>query len=531
MLFNSPEFIFIFIPSVLIVLYFLGRWKAVAALVWLTLASLVFYSYWNIRYLPLLCISILINYGFGMAIVTSRRKNRKNVAKAWLILGISVDLLLLGYFKYAHFVLGIVNDLFHFHISLPAIVLPLGISFFTFTQIAYLVDAHRGQVHEHEYSFPNYSLFVTYFPHLIAGPIIHHKEMMPQFKECFSGSRYSIHSSCLALGLTIFALGLFKKTIFADSMGSMADPVFLMAGKGVIRNSDAWGGALAYTLQIYFDFSGYSDMAIGLSWMIGIRLPLNFYSPYRSTSIIEFWQRWHMTLSRFLKDYLYIPLGGNRKGTARKHLNLLLTMLLGGLWHGAIWTFVAWGALHGIFLMVNHVWRQALVYNPGFATGLIRRGRFDRKMPVTSARTRSVDRFRKWGEQQLLTLLTFTCVTVAWVFFRAENMRTAWNLFGSMLHFAPQLYTHARLLTRFSWFGIGLLLLVVFEFPNIYEILGGESPALPHPLMKRGKNCAASRWSWKPSPAWAIASAAIFAVCILILVIAGETPQFLYFQF
>ncbi len=496
---------------------------------WLTLASLVFYSYWNMGYLPLLCISILINYGSGMAIVTSRRNGRKNAAKAWLILGITVDLLLLGYFKYTHFALGIVNDLFHFRLELSAIVLPLGISFFTFTQIAYLVDAHRGQARE--YSFLNYSLFVTYFPHLIAGPIIHHKEMMPQFKERFSGAKYSIDSSCVALGLTFFALGLFKKTIFADSMGSIADRVFLDAGNGAVATCNAWGGALAYTLQIYFDFSGYSDMAVGLSWMIGIRMPLNFYSPYRSTSIIEFWQRWHMTLSRFLKDYLYIPLGGNRKGIARKHLNLLLTMLLGGLWHGANWTFVAWGALHGIFLMVNHVWRQAGVYKSGFATGLIRRGRFYWKMLVYSAPMRSVDRFRRWGEQQLSALLTFTCVTVAWVFFRAANMRTAWNLFGSMLHLVSPPSTPARLLTWFSWSGIGLLLLVVFKFPNVYEILGGESSVLPHPIMEQGKNYVASLWSWRPSPVWAIASAITFAVCILAIVIVGGSVRFLYFQF
>ena len=284
-----------------------------------------------------------------------RAAGRQLQGKRWLLVAIAANLALLAYYKYAIFFVANAQRLIGHVGPLPEIVLPLGISFFTFTQIAFLVDAHRGLARE--YSFTHYTLFVTYFPHLIAGPILHHREMMPQFDR---RSTYTLDWDNVAVGLTMFIIGLFKKTVIADDMAAFASPAFDAAAGGTqLTLLEAWGAALAYTFQIYFDFSGYTDMALGASRMFGIVLPLNFRSPYKAANIIDFWRRWHITLSRFLRDYVYIPLGGNRKTVPRRYENLLLTMLVGGLWHGAGWTFVFWGALHGIYLVVNHGWRIA----------------------------------------------------------------------------------------------------------------------------------------------------------------------------
>jgi D-alanyl-lipoteichoic acid acyltransferase DltB (MBOAT superfamily) len=258
---------------------------------------------------------------------------------------IAVNLILLGYFKYANFFADNLNHFAGTALPIGQVILPLGISFFTFTQIAFLVDTYQGKVKE--FNFVHYTLFVTYFPHLIAGPVLHHKEMMPQFAK-----RNVCHLNWdnVAVGLSIFVLGLAKKVLIADSLAEFATPIFsAVAAGGQPMLFEAWIGALAYTLQLYFDFSAYSDMAIGISLMFNVRLPMNFNSPYKATSIIDFWRRWHMTLSRFLRDYLYIPLGGSRNGKAQRYLNLMITMLLGGLWHGAGWTFVIWGGLHGFY--------------------------------------------------------------------------------------------------------------------------------------------------------------------------------------
>jgi D-alanyl-lipoteichoic acid acyltransferase DltB (MBOAT superfamily) len=335
MLFNSAEFLFFFLPLLLFAFFRLGRHNRRLAAFWLTAGSLFFYGWWNPAYLGLLLSSIVFNYLVGYTIArgddigSSRRKRL-------LALGITVDLALLGYYKYANFFVDSVNAAFGTNYAILEIVLPLGISFFTFTQIAFLVDAARGEAKE--FDFVHYSLFVTYFPHLIAGPVLHHKEMMPQFGQA---STYRFSHEHLTVGLTVFAIGLFKKVVLADGVAPFASSVFAAAERGeVLGLFQAWGGTLAYSLQLYFDFSGYSDMAIGLSYMIGVRLPINFNSPYKSVNIADFWRRWHMTLSRFLRDYLYIPLGGNRKGSVRRYVNLMTTMLLGGLWHGAGWTFV-----------------------------------------------------------------------------------------------------------------------------------------------------------------------------------------------
>lgn len=402
MLFNSYIFIFVFLPITLLGFHLIGsQGRHRVAMAWLVAASLFFYGWWNPAYLGLIMGSMLFNYAVGVAL-SSRAGKMPPPNKAILLAGIAANIALLAYYKYTNFFVDNLNSFAGTNFILETIILPLGISFFTFTQIAYLVDAHRGLAHE--YSFLHYSLFVTFFPHLIAGPILHHNEMMPQFAR---SDIYRLKAEHLAVGLTIFALGLFKKVVLADGVAVYATPVFDAAQAGTaLTFFEAWGGALAYTLQLYFDFSGYSDMAIGLARMFGIRFPLNFNSPYKATSIIDFWRRWHITLSRFLRDYLYIPLGGSRKGEARRLTNLMITMLLGGLWHGAGWTFVLWGGLHGFFLVVNHAWRHWRT-NRGHTQG-----------------TR-VGRFFAW-------LLTMLAVVVAWVPFRAEGVAAAENMLCAM---------------------------------------------------------------------------------------------------
>src|SRR5258706_3699314 len=354
MLFNSYQFIFLFLPVALIGYFALGRLGQVAPVVWLALASLAFYSasHWPFVLLLLLA-SIAFNYGIGWLLIARKLP----AARRFMVLSIGVagDLLALGYFKYAGFLVANFDAIFSTVFSVN-ILLPVGISFYTFTQIAFLVDAYGGDVAR--YALPHYALFVTYFPHLIAGPILHHKDMIPQFERAET-RRPDPH--LILCGLIIFAIGLFKKTCLADGIQPF---VALAFGPTPPSFDQAWIGALAYTFQLYFDFSGYSDMAIGISLMFGIFLPLNFNSPYKATSIIDFWRRWHMTLSQFLRDYLYIPLGGNRHGWTLRYVNLMITMLLGGLWHGAAWTFVAWGALHGVYLCINHAWNN---YGPAVA--------------------------------------------------------------------------------------------------------------------------------------------------------------------
>ena len=287
------------------------------------------------------------------------------------------------------------------------ILLPLGISFFTFTQIAFLVDVYRGKVRE--YDPVHYVLFVTYFPHLIAGPVLHHGQIMPQFADA---SIYRPSANNIAVGLAIFVIGLGKKVLLADTFSGYADPVFASAEAGATpATAAAWFGALAYTLQLYFDFSGYCDMAIGVSRMFNVQLPMNFASPYQARNIIEFWRRWHMTLSQFLRDYLYIPLGGNRHGEWQRYVNLMITMLLGGLWHGASWTFVAWGGLHGLYLVMNHLWRRV---RAGASAGT--------HSPAANSLIGSAT---SWA-------LTFAAVVMAWVLFRAETLSGAWTMLRAM---------------------------------------------------------------------------------------------------
>jgi alginate O-acetyltransferase complex protein AlgI len=394
MLFNSYAFIFLFLPTALLGFFLLAKINRTSAATWLAFASLVFYGYWSVKYVPLLLCSVGFNYVAGK-LISSRAQSANG--KALLVSAVSANLLLLGFYKYVDFFLGAVNDLTDSNLTLLKMALPIGISFFTFTQIAFLVDTYRRQARE--YHFVHYLLFATYFPHLIAGPILHHSEVMPQF-ELRATYRPSLQSFCV--GLTVFAIGLAKKVLLADNLAVIVDPIFQAAHSGTpIRLAWAWCALLAYTWQLYFDFSGYSDMAIGISKLFGIDLPINFNSPYKASSIIEFWQRWHMTLSRFLRDYLYFPLGGNRRGTPRRYVNLLLTMVLGGLWHGANYTYIVWGALHGGYLMIAHAWRH-FARSPGRGASALSR-------VATGS-------------------LTFIAVTLAWAFFRAEDVPTALNM-------------------------------------------------------------------------------------------------------
>lgn len=384
MLFNSYEFIFLFLPITLIVYYAMAKKLShMIAKYFLIFASVCFYSYWDVSNLPILLTSIFINYVFGYFL-------HSNPSKFILSLGVVFNLLFLGYFKYTDFVIVNINELLTLQIPLQEIALPLGISFFTFTQTAYLVDVYRGGTSG--YSKSDYLLFVTIFPHLIAGPILYHKDMIPQFSEL---ERYKINYKNMTYGIVWFVIGLFKKVIIADRLALYANKVFESTGS--ITMLDAWGGSLAYTLQLYFDFSGYSEMAIGLGLMFNYNLPWNFNYPYRACSIIDFWRRWHMTLSAFLKNYLYIPLGGNRTGHHMR--NILITMFLGGLWHGAGWTFIFWGVLHGCFICINHLWRKTKLCLPKIVNWLI----------------------------------TFNAVNIAWIFFRADSFDKAIQICKAMV--------------------------------------------------------------------------------------------------
>lgn len=496
MLFNSYAFIFVYFPIVLLGFFVIGVRSTRAAAGFLGLASLFFYGYWSLEALPLLLASICWNYWFGLRL-TPQAGRSDAARKRLLIVALVLNLGVLALFKYADFFLRSVNvGLAAAHIEpLPLLhwILPIGISFYTFTQIAFLVDCWQGKVHER--SFVHYVLFVTYFPHLIAGPVLHHAQMMPQFA---NPATYRVNLDKVALGLAIFSFGLAKKLLIADKMGEYADMFFNgVAGGTVPTTVSAWFGVLAYTLQIYFDFSGYSDMAVGLSLCFGIQLPLNFASPYKSTSIIEFWRRWHISLSNFLRDYLYIPLGGSRKGPARRYLNLFLTMLLGGLWHGAAWTFVVWGALHGLYLAVNHLWNQ-----------LVQRGRPPRRWTAPL----------RWA-------ITFLCVMVAWVVFRADGMDTALLIYKGMLGL------NGMSMSAFSEFVIPYRKPEFFQTALLAMII---CLALPPTIALQRWVPAVPRLAARPQLSAAMTmGTAVATVVVLALSISklGTYSPFLYFQF
>jgi alginate O-acetyltransferase complex protein AlgI len=497
MLFSSYIFLFVFLPVTLSGFCLLSRFAGPkSAKVWLAATSLFFYGWWNPVYVALISASMLANFWLGRRIGVAVRSGSGRTGLFW---GVAANLLLLGYYKYANFFVTNLNALAGTGWTLEKIVLPLGISFFTFTQIAYLVDASRGVVCE--YDFGDFLLFITFFPHLIAGPIIHHSEMMPQFAEART---YRFDWTNLAVGLAIFSAGLFKKVVIADALSGHASKVFeAAAGSTPLHPGDAWAGVLSYTFQIYFDFSGYSDMAIGLARVFGITLPLNFNSPYRAVNIVEFWRRWHMTLSRFLRDYLYIPLGGSRQGRVRRYVNLILTMVIGGLWHGAAWTFVLWGLFHGVCLAVNHLWQ-------GLWTSPQRRGLLPSLLTSWTARS-----------------LTFLLVVIGWVLFRAANFHSVQQMLGAMFHLAalPAAGTPALLKPK-TWFWLAGLLGFVWLLPNTAQL---TAEFQPYPAALKDPAPTGGLWArWGLKPAWACVTGLLLAIALLSLSRSGE---FLYYNF
>jgi alginate O-acetyltransferase complex protein AlgI len=500
MLFSSYTFLFQFLPAVALAFAAARRHSPRAGILVLVGASLFFYGAWRPIYLLLLLASVAVNFSLGLLMEDPLRRRAIGTA------GVALNLALLCYFKYTNFIFDSINMLTGAPLPFMNIVLPLGISFFTFQQIAYLVDVMRGAPVERDIF--SYGLFVSFFPHLIAGPLVHHAEMIPQFKRERTG-----RSALLAArGSAILAAGLFKKVVIADNLAQFVSPVFahLDAGGGV-ATSWAWLATLSYALQIYFDFSGYSDMAVGLALLFGIRLPVNFRSPYKATSIIDFWRRWHITLSRFLRDYLYIPLGGNRLGEQRRYLNLMLTMLLGGLWHGAGWNFLIWGGLHGLYLSVNHLWQKW------------------RGVAVKAASSNHFVGVAAWA-------VTFGAVVIAWAFFRAKTPAGAWAMLSAMFGFGggssayaspgilrvmdlPILVGEEHLLV-IGVCAVVLTLAIALWLPNVPQLFGyREYRRAPEP----------STWPrWRPSLAWAMLSALAFATSLFGM---WQHLEFLYFQF
>lgn len=484
MVLSSYAFLFLFLPVVLTGFFLLGRKNPQWAASWLLLSSLAYYVSWDYRFLPILLASILCNYLTCTRILAAGQRPRER--KIWLTVAVAFNLLLLGFFKYVNFFISTVNGITGAEISLLALLLPVGISFFTFTQISLLVDAYHGKVRD--ISLGRYALFVSYFPYLVAGPVLHHKDMLPQFADT---DNYRPTANNFAVGITLFVFGAAKKLLIADNLVPLVDVAFAADSPELIQ---AWLGLFAYSLQLYFDFSGYSDMAIGISRLFGFHIPFNFNSPYKAASVSEFWLRWHISLSRFLRNYLYIPLGGNRNGQIARYRNLLLTMLLGGLWHGSNWTFVIWGGLHGLYLCVQHGWQH-----------------------LTGGRTSS-GAFSKGCSH----VLTFLAVMVAWCFFRAPNVDAAFDILAGMIGkngMAP-----VTGVSSFSMLMLGLSTCIAFFMPNTNEVFAhlesrfANSPAAASIRQLR----------WRPSLRWGLATGIVLTLCLLSM---DKTQEFIYAQF
>ncbi len=501
MLFNSTEFIFVFLPVTLLLFFssnLIGLRKI--SIILITAASLFFYSWWNPNYLFLILGSIGFNFFLGNHISNIQPSKKIRIKQTYLIGGIIINIALLGYFKYANFFIESLNALLGLDLHNPEILLPLAISFFTFQQISYLVDAYRGETKE--YSFLDYCLFVTFFPQLIAGPIVHHKEMMHQFR---NKKIYQFNIEDFTVGVTIFCAGLYKKIVIADNMAPIANTMFTSSlGGDSLTLCQAWIGALAYSFQLYFDFSGYSEMALGIARMFGIVLPLNFNSPYKATDISDFWRRWHITLSNFLRDYLYIPLGGNRHGQVRQISNLMITMLLGGLWHGAGWTFVLWGGIHGFYLSINHVWRKLTKHLFDKST---KEGNWISKLPAQ--------------------LLTFGLVVFSWVIFRAETVSSAVNIWKSMLGLNGFQVSLSEVYPQTLIQIVGLCLWVLI-LPNISQLMQNYKPTITE-LSEKADNT----WkalNWRPNFIFGLSLSGLLFLTVK-CALRAPSSEFLYFNF
>jgi alginate O-acetyltransferase complex protein AlgI len=496
MVFSSDTFLLGFLP-VAYLMFLLARATGHRQLVvgWLIIASLFFYGWWNVSYLALILISVIVNYSLGRVL---HRWAKKPEGKLFLASGVVANLATIAYYKYAGFFVVLVNDIYPRNLSVGEVLLPLAISFFTFQQIAFLVDSYRGETRE--YGFLDYCLYVVFFPQLIAGPIVYHREAIPQYQ---GRAFFASGNRNLSIGLTMLVLGLAKKVLLADNLAVHANSVFDAAAQGVeIDSLTAWTGSLAYTFQLYFDFSGYSDMAIGLARMFGIRLPFNFHSPYKAVSIIDFWRRWHITLSRFLREYLYFWLGGNRRGSVRRYANLLTTMVLGGLWHGAGWSFLAWGALHGVYLCINHGWLKTLQ-----TIGLdgIRRS----KIYVLVA----------WSA-------TFTAVVVGWVFFRADDLGTAFSILSKMFQPWAEISSTIQQAGPNDFALIVAAAAIAILLPNTQQWIGLREPrnGVSHRRRPRERPLG----MWRPTT---MTAAGLGALAFAVLYSLRSGSEFLYFRF
>lgn len=472
MLFSTYEFTFFFMPFTVIVYFLLGKLSVRVQHVFLVSMSLYFYAYFKRDYLYIILSSILVNY----SIATIMQKNR-NYRRFWLICGILFNVCLLGYFKYTDFLIENLNYLAGTNITLRHILLPLGISFFTFQQFSFILGVFHGT--DRVSSFADYCLFVTFFPQLIAGPIIIYCEMMPQFSDDI---RRRLNCQNIVTGIYVFSIGLFKKLVLADTMAIFADNGFAMNELGFVA---AWATSFSYTFQIYFDFSGYCDMATGIASMFNIELPANFNSPYKSRSITEFWRRWHMTLGRALAHYVYIPLGGNRKGAVRTYLNLIATFFVSGLWHGAAWNFVIWGVLHGCFSVMERIFKKQL------------------------------DRF----PDSLRLVGTFLTVNFLWVLFRAESLSDAVKVYRGM--------------TRFTTLGFAQLREVAFDgIVNLPSILSIANVMVftcaCATIIFAGDNSIEKKAAFIPSARNALLTALTFLLAVIHM---SKISPFIYFNF
>ena len=530
MLFNSYEFIFAFLPVALAGFWILGHNSRTRAFLWLTAVSLFFYAWWRPVNVLQIAPSILINFGLARLLERDRETNPAR-ARLALIAGIVFNLCFLGFFKYTMFLGQASNDLFGTDFVLTQIILPLGISFITFQKIAFLVDVHAGRVSA--FSIRDYALFVLFFPQLIAGPIVHYREMMPQFRTV--STRFDAENA--AVGLSLFFMGLAKKLVLADPMALIVSPLYARAATGeALGLADGWIAALGFTLQIYFDFSGYSDMALGLARLFGIKLPANFNSPLQATSIIEFWQRWHISLTRFLTAYVYNPLSlrltrarmaagqsgfGGRDTTTGAFAVLLLfptmvTMLVSGVWHGAGYTYIVWGLMHGTLIAINHGWR---VLKPRVWPGA-------KNHPKLMAAVGFI--------------LTFLSVVFAMAVFRSPTLGGAMSIWSDMTGYHGVAFPEALLVrlgvhpdtgdgtgTAAAILHLALLLPIALLLPNTLQLLGsfepalGVKPARQEPFLIR-------HLGWSFSPPWAVGMAAVAMAGVLSL---GQFSEFLYWQF
>ena len=541
MLFNSYEFIFAFLPVTVAGFYLLGSRSRMLSLHWLILASLFFYAWWRPLNVLIIAPSILVNFALARGLQRlTRDEKRRGAALAVLIAGIAFNVAFLGYFKYTYFLGTAINDVFGANLGLARIVLPLGISFITFQKIAFLIDVHSRRIQT--FAARDYCLFVLFFPQLIAGPIVHYREMMPQFQQV-SGR---LNRDDVAVGLTLFLFGLFKKAVIADGISPSIALIYDQAASGTgVSFLFAWIAGVGFLLQLYFDFSGYTDMALGAARLFGIRLPPNFNSPLRAPSIIDFWLRWHMTLTRFLTAYIYNPLvlaltrrrlAKGLKGFGGRDTTLgafalllafptLLTMFVSGLWHGAGYLFVLWGLLHGVYLTVNHAWR---LFAP-------------RLWPDRAAYARIV--------KPAGIVVTFVCVAVSMVLFRSATVAAAVNILKGMaglngLALPVAVYERvgslAGLLERIgvmhqAWGGqeflkmavaIPILIVVVMACPNTLQMLARYEPAIG--VKQPAETFVGRALEWKPSLAWAVGISGVAVIAVLLL---GGESEFLYWQF